>query len=483
MFLTYSLEALEHNTNEMLQYCKDTLNYGRSSSRLKLRNSMRSCALSLGPTILTTLLTIPEMHFKIIRVAIARDILSAAALASLRLHPAVNEEEARKQLSRITTHITAFASNHPETDTKTCAIYVIRTTSGLTNLKKELAKANYEPLNILGLEDYPEHKVDVYNILNTVFILSNDPDSIHYQALAGYLPILFKDAYANLKNYPELYEFYKTAYNTKSVNNALLKNFECFKNVKKIMRDRKLTTFIEKIETSICSNIANKIVNLERDIASLEASLTEYYNKLNTQLRLQSCGMAIADKELITMLLKNNPNILDAAPTGRTLEYTLTTFGPVDYDRKAMQSTLKTKTNFIKWLFTTTEYTLCWESVCIINLENNTISAARDSRSAFKNIRNTHWHRYQCFGNNYTPIAKALAKHDYLGALSQIITAAQLLNAYDVTVLNALIDDLCYDRAQHKAFINNNTKEMFSTAEMEAIFKQIQAKEAETIAE
>ncbi len=483
MFLTHSLEALGNNTNEMLQYCKDALNYGRTSSRLKLRNSMTNCAVKLGPTLLTTLLTIPEMYFKIIRVAISRDTLSAAALAGLRLHPAVDEEEARRQLNRITTHITAFASNHPETDTKTCAIYVIRTTSGITNLKKELAKANYEPLSIPGLEDYPEHKIDVYNILNAVFIVTNDPERLHYQALIGYLPLLFKEAYTNLKNYPELYEFYKTAYNTKSVNNNLLKNFECFKNVKKIMRDRKLTTFIETIETNICNNIEYKITNLKRDISSLEASLTEYYNKLNTQLRLQSCGMAIADKELITMLLKNNPNILDATPTGRTLEYALTTFGPVDYDRRAMQSTLKTKPNFIRWLFTTTEYTLCWESVCLINLESNTISAARDQRSAFKNIRNTHWHRYQCFGNNSTPITKALAKHDYLGALSQIITAAQLLNAYDVTVLNALIDDLCYDRPEYKAFINNNTKEMFSLSEMETIFKQIKAKEAETIAE
>lgn len=474
MFISEALNALEKNDYEITKHCKDYVGHNRLSGRLHTRNTSYVTAKKLGPTILATLLSLPNIKFKINTVNIGRNIMSNANLARLNLQPHQPGDSAEHtQLSSISKIITNYATMYnPDNDRDVCSIYLIRTPSGFSNIKKHFEKANYTPLNIDNLNSYSEHKVIVYKILNVVFIITNSVDDLQLHNFIGWLPILFKEAYTTLKNIPELYDFYKTAYTKKEIKLDNLKEIPCFKNIQQTIRDAKFDKLITSIEKTIVTNLEQQITDASSQIRTLENQLHDFYTKLDTAFRLKSTGSSLENKDLITMCLKNNPNVTGVSDmTNGT--FNLIMFGPVDYDRKAMKSSLKMRDAFIQWLFTTTEYTLCWESICSVNTIACSISAIRELSSPRWRIRNTHWHRYQCFGANKAPIIKALTQRDYLGALSQIITAAQLLNPYDITVLDTLITDLTYERASYKSFINNTTKEMYSVNDLKTIFKNL----------
>lgn len=473
MFIKEALSTIGYNDQEMYNFCKVQLGYNTDKTRLRCTFQNHALNKQLGPTIIATLLALPDIKFRIYSYAVGRNTLSNANLATLDLQTYQKDDpQEQTQLKNILRVITNYSMYyHTETDKNFCSICVINAPSGHSNLKKVLAKANYTPLAIEDLAGYASHKVDVYRISNTVLIITNDLASVRYSNLIGWLPILFKTEYANLKTLPELYDFYKTAYTRKIVNLDIIKNLSYFKDMHQNVRNSIIETFIKNLEKSLTLNLDTQINECVVSIRELENKLTQFYTHLNTAKRLKSTGNELENKDLITMCLKNNPNIINIKNVSGSSLFNLIMFGPVDYDRKAMATVLKTRNQFIKWLFTTTEYTLCWESICTINLAENSITAVRDQYSENKHIRNTHWHRFQCFGNNYAPIIKALINHDYLSALSQIITAAQLLNAYDITVLNALIEDLTISRNTYKAFINNETKQMYSTNELVDIFR------------
>lgn len=478
MFLTETLRALNLYKNDIVQYCKNALVPSYEKARLRTQSVPTSYARALGPTILTTLLTMPNMRFRINSMRLSRSNTRSTTLESMPLKHHLNETEERAQAYNILRWLTNYIVQIENPDTNTCCMFVFQTSCGFQNIKKWLKQAGYEPINIDALktrnsETIEDLKVDVYKILNNVIIITNQNENINYEALAGWLPIFFKEAYKDLKLYPDLYDFYKTSYRDATASNETIKQHHCIKELIKNARNKKFSGFLNNLESTLIQNVDRKINELRATIADSERMLQNYYTRLATVMCQKAKGNTIVDKDLITKCLINNPNVENALLIDNN-QFEITTAGPVEYDQKAIKSTLKHKSSFVIWLFTNPDYTLYWESICVVDTHRNEIKAVQNTSSPNYQLRNTHWHRYNCFGNNRTPIIKALTQHDYLSAFSQIITAAQLLNPYDVTVVNALIEELTYNRPSYKAFINNKTKTLLSTNEMAKIFDSIQ---------
>ena len=478
MFLTETLRALSLYKNDIVQYCRNTLIPSYEKARLRTQSVPTSYARALGPTILTTLLTMPNMRFRINSIRLSRSSTLSTNLECIPLKRHLNKTEEITQAHDILKWLTAYNTPIENPDADTCCMFIFQTNSGFQNIKKWLKQADYEPINIDTLktrnsETIENLKVDVYKILNNIIIITNQNENVNYEALAGWFPIFFKEAYKNLKLYPDLYDFYKTSYRNTTASNETIKQQHCIKELIKNARNKKFSCFLNNLESTLIRDIDRKINELKSTIADSERMLQSYYTRLATVMCQKAKGNTIVDKDLIIQCLINNPNV-EYAQLIDNNQFEIMTAGPVEYDQKAIKSTLKHKSDFVIWLFTNPDYTLYWESICTVNVHRNEISAIQTTSSHNYQLRNTHWHRYNCFGNNRTPIVKALTQHDYLSAFAQIITAAQLLNPYDVTVVNALIEDLTYNKPDYKAFINNKTKTLLSTNEMAKIFDSIQ---------
>ena len=448
------------------------------NSNIVTRNNSDTLYTAIGLGLFTTILTIPDMRFKVETYAVTRTTFNKNNLRPIKHKSTLTESEKIQQDNAIASFLTGYHL-YPTTVNTCPGLYIIKTTVGFTILKKWLTDAGYDPVDITFEKPHEDYKADVYAIGDKAFLITNDIYVQNtYKKLFGWLPALLRSVFKNLRDYTELYEFYKTCYNTGTVDKSTLKTLTILKNLKDVAKHKAIDLFLKQIQTNKQESLRTKLNDTQRTINDYEKALRSYYILLNTYQKQQTTGVTVADVDLIAMCLKNNPNVQNIRMRPNDPKHIeLTLYGPVEYDKKEVLKILKHQTDFIRWLFSNENYTLCWESVALLDIEENKITTEKSLSTTTRCIRNTHWHRYACLGNNRSPIEKALATEDYLSAVTQTITAAQLLNIYDYTVLSTLIDDLTMDRYTYTAFKDNNTGALLSTQQLNQIFKEEKKKE------
>ena len=338
-------------------------------------------------------------------------------------------------------------------------ICILQCYSGLKNIKTFLKKWNIPELqnNISN-----SHKTITFKLGNTLYILTEIPEnSSENHALlgkiTGWLPVLLKECFQEVMNEAALYHFFKDCYDGKEPDLTNLKKINQIAQIGSSLKQSKMKKALEKIKQDYSNNIQNQEHELKAQIASIENQHVSLLQELHTLQARRASDKWFENEDLILQFLINNPNIVELKASQHCL--LMKAYGPVDYDKAKIKTKLKRfDANFIS-VMADADLQLYWEACCTLNLKNFNIENNPNYYDPYRHLSNTHWARYNCFGDNKFNIQKALKNNDLLSALMQAATAAQCLNIYDITVINKLYETLAYSNNSLKPFLNTKTNE------------------------
>lgn len=346
-------------------------------------------------------------------------------------------------------------------------IYILQNSQGHTNVKNFFKKWGVKEIpNTIGPQ-----KVLTYRTEKDLYILLkafNNAAEAHetFKSITGWLPILLKDTFNKaISTDSTLYTYFKNCYDNKAIDYASLRNMPCIKTILEKAKKVQIESALNALNARLTSQLASEIDNTKADIHNIEEEHRNLLTTLKTLELKHSAGECIKDIDLLTQMLVNNPNVKEFKTSDRSLY--LTTFGPVEYDKDKITTTIKRMdAKFIK-VMSSPKVQLYWEARCYLDLTEYRIKSLRDN---YNNLPNIHWWGYQCFGDNKMLIQKALKERDYLSALALTITAAQLLNIYDMTVMSKLYHVL--EDTTHKPFLNKETGEFIGYFEAINLIKE-----------
>ena len=346
-------------------------------------------------------------------------------------------------------------------------IYILQNSQGHTNVKNFFKKWGVKEIpNTIGPQ-----KVLTYCTEKDLYILLKGFNSYAegretFKSITGWLPILLKNTFNKaISTDSTLYTYFKNCYDDKAIDYASLRNMPCIKTILEKAKKVQIESALNELNTRLTTSLALEIDHTKADIHNIE----EEHRSLLTTLRAlelkHSAGECIKDIDLLTQMLVNNPNVKEFKTDNKNLY--LTTFGPVEYNKDKITTTIKRMdTTFIN-VMSSPKVQLYWEARCYLDLAEYRIKSLRDN---YNNLPNIHWWGYQCFGDNKILIQKALKERDYLSALALTITAAQLLNIYDMTVMSKLYNVL--KDTTHRPFLNKETGEFINYFEARDLIKE-----------
>ena len=346
-------------------------------------------------------------------------------------------------------------------------IYILQNSQGHTNVKNFFKKWGIKEIpNTIGPQ-----KVLTYCTEKDLYILLKEFNSYAegretFKSITGWLPILLKDTFKKaIETDSALYTYFKNCYDNKPIDYTNLRNMPCIKTLLEKAKKIQIENALNDLNASLTNQLTSEIDNTKATIHNIEEEHRSLLMTLRTLELKHSAGTCIKDIDLLTQMLVNNPNVKGFKTAHGKL--CLTTFGPVEYNKDKITTTIKRmNAEFIK-VMASHKLQLYWESQCYLNLTECIIRSSSDD---YSNLPNIHWWRYQCFGDNKLLIQKALKERDYLSALALTITAAQLLNIYDMTVMSKLREVLMC--TEHRPFLNKETGEFLNYTEAINLIKE-----------
>ena len=434
--------------------------------------------------IMLTLLHNPDVHF-LIRTKVA----TTTYYAMNNLNPNGTFEDLKNKLGGpfgynseeeyIFKKLTGCATTYfSKGTTNRYTIYVIEAPKGITNIQRWMTHYGYNNIETNIADKDLGQKVLLYKIKNTLVFITNPTLNITatLTRLAGWLPLIFKEIYKDflVKDTP-VYDFFTKCYNNENINYNELKNLEVITSLIKEIKTTKITKTITQLETSLKKEDERLLAIQKNDLKNLEQNYIDLLQSINlTEMRIATSAK-LNNKDLLIKTLTNNPYLDDFWLYTESI--ILRIKSPVDYDKTKFKNVHKQNDTFNK-VMTADFLELHWTACCELNFKNFTIRKANDYQDN-EYIQNTHWYNYNCFGNNTAPIAKALKEKDFLSAFMLTLTAAPLLNIYDMTVVHRLAENLAYNYPDRPTFLNKETGKFITYAEAKQLIKEKEKENAE----
>ena len=464
------------NTRDLLEHFKQTFIDSNPPRLVCTAPHSYTDSTNLAVGVMLTLLHTKETRFKIKFRNVSSTHYSMNNLNPNGIFEDLNEKASRIGLDESEEYVfkkmTGMSLSLFSKKEDSYSVIMVEAPKGITNVQRWLTHYGYENIQTTIAEPDTSHKVLVYKIKNTLLIISNTiPNAYNfYTRLTGWLPLLFKDLYKDIlvKGTP-MYDFFNKCYTNEPYNYNIISDMDVLKNLKTSIKLTNITKTIDTIEDNLKEYDIENLKHLQNNLKAYEEEYATLLKKINVAEMRIATASEIANKELILQQLARNPNFDKMWTLPNTI--ILRAKGPVDYDKTKIKSILKSSGDFQK-IMTADFLELHWESCCLLNYEDYTVRNASDYYSgAF--IPNTHWNSYSCFGNNVPPLQKALKEKDFLSVFMVALTAAQLLNVYDITVLNKLKELLYYSYPDKKTFLNKNTNEFVSYIEAVNLIKGV----------
>lgn len=362
-------------------------------------------------------------------------------------------------------------SGYADKNSSRYSINILETSKGMSNIQRWLDHYGYTSIenNIANKEI--GQKVLLYKIENTLILITNTAATITetLTKLTGWLPLIFKEIYKDflIKDTP-IYDFFTKCYNNENINYKEIKNIEIIASLIKEAKTTKITKTIAQLETSLKKEDEKVLTVQKNTLKDLEQQYINLLQSINlTEMRIAT-STTLNNQDLLIKTLSNNPYLDELWIHAESI--VLRIKSPVDYDKTKFKNTHKLKNTFNK-IMTADFLELHWTACCELNFRNFTIRKANDYQDN-EYIPNTHWYNYGCFGNNTAPIAKALKEKDFLSAFMLTLTAAPLLNIYDITVVGRLAENLEYNYPDKPTFLNKETGEFVTYAEAKRLIKE-----------
>ena len=350
-------------------------------------------------------------------------------------------------------------------------ICVIEAPKGMTNVQRWMSHYGYNSIETNIADKDLGQKILLYKLKNTLIFITNPMINISdsLTKLTGWLPLIFKEIYKDflIKDTP-VYDFFTKCYNNEAINYDMLKHLEIILKLKKEIKTTQVATAIDALNNTLKETDKRKLNELYTQLKNIEMSYTDLLQKINLAEMCVATNKLLENKELLIKTLSNNPHLdeLWVYPASIVLRIK----SPVDYDKTKFKNVHKSNSLFNK-IMTADFLELYWTSTCELNHKDFTIRKDTE-RQGTVYTPNTHWYNYNCFGNNTAPIAKALKEKDFLSAFMLTLTAAQLLNIYDMTVVHRLAENLEYGHPDRPTFLNKETGCFISYAEAKQLIKE-----------
>ena len=234
------------------------------------------------------------------------------------------------------------------------------------------------------------------------------------------------------------------------------------------IKTTQIVTAMDTLNNTLNETDKRRLNELYNQLKSIETSYTDLLQKINLAEMRVATNKLLENKELLIKTLSNNPHLDELWINPESIGLRIK--GPVDYDKTKFKNVHKLNNAFNK-IMTADFLELYWTSCCFLNHRDYTISKANDYHDSVY-TPNTHWYNYNCFGNNTAPIAKALKEKDFLSAFMLTLTAAQLLNIYDMTVVHRLAENLEHGHPNRPTFLNKETGCFISYTEAKQLIKE-----------
>jgi hypothetical protein len=455
MFLKHFLESLNIHNLEVSRDSNFIENF-KGTTNMSVAPYTKPLAIGL----ITTCLLNPKIKINLITRELTRTSWSQA---SLYLNSSVNSTAALQTVfgydlkdwvfSKLTKTPQAYRLNSEDSYN----ICILQCNSGLKNIKTFLKKWSIPELqnNISS-----SHKTITFKLDNTLYVLTEIPESDSEKhallgKITGWLPVLLKECFQEAMNEAALYRFFKDCYDGKEPDLTNLKKINQIAQIGNSLKQSKMRTALEKIKQEYSRNIQTQEDELKAQITTIEKQHAQLLQQLHTTQACRASDKWFDNEDLILQFLINNPNIVELKVNQHNL--CMKAYGPVDYDKAKIEARLKRfDANFIS-VMANADLQLYWESCCTLNLKHFNVENNPTYYDPYRHLSNTHWARYNCFGDNKVNIQKALKNNDLLSALMQTATAAQCLNIYDITVINKLYETLAYSTDNLKPFLNTKT--------------------------
>lgn len=315
------------------------------------------------------------------------------------------------------------------------------------------------------------HKVKIVHLNNTVWVLSNDINDDFIQNTLALFPFLF--GIQDLQNDEEVIKCCQAVTKDQSI-----KPF--FKNIFDSLADVRKQKKINIIKSALNARISDAITRAERDIShdkeyikDYEERLQQYYDRLEQHLA-EKLGYESKEKakdEDVTDILDfvdrnrfiQNLNILKINNYGNPAEYLqLDIWAPItiyeteplerqinnritEYNQNDLQSKIL---KAFKRIFIDEELQMICQTFVKIDMISANINGSKDANrkqySDYQRLPQPHLTRYDCWGDNRNAIIQALKESDLVGAMNNILIAAQNINFVDSTVLSSWLETIAY---------------------------------------
>lgn len=330
-----------------------------------------------------------------------------------------------------------------------------------------LAKANIGYIDrqslAVSLTKNKTHKVKIIHLNNTVWILSNEIDDDFVEKSLTLLPFLF--GIEELQRDQVIINCCKAVSKDESIK-------EIFKPIFDSVADIRQQKKIAIIRTALNSRIRDAIAKTERDIKNTqdyiqdyEERLQQYYEKLETY-QAQKLGFEskekIKDEDVTDVLdfvernryIQNLKLIKGNTYDGPTEYLQLDILAPItiyeteplerqinnrvdEYNKHSTQSKIL---RAFKRIFVDEELQMICQTFVKLDIAKCTMDANKDSNrknySDYIRMHQPHLTRFNCWGDNKNAIIDALRQSDLIGAMNNILIAAQNVNFTDSTVLS-----------------------------------------------
>ena len=293
---------------------------------------------------------------------------------------------------------------------------------------------------------WDKHKISVYKNNNLMLVLTQGVPRDCLPELTTnclcVLPVVFASLFTNEERSLAQKIFYCTSQfeeDTKDCKTIrkMLEHYANLTDMKRLAKENMIIQAAEKLKANIIATINAKLDTAKHNTAN---ALAEYIKALEIQTDLERMQPQNIDINTLTTFWKNNNSIEQIIVRSSCLYMAMNTY--IEWDTNAAKTQCKNMSAFLKWLFIEQPYKIKWYSACKFLLHTHEVTAWREAVQDIPKIANTHWHAYNCFGDNKRIIQTALVKGDYLTACAQAVTAASQLNIYDTTVINTFIRKL-----------------------------------------
>lgn len=405
---------------------------------------------------------------------------------------------------------TIIAANNPETfsnklyelqrytfredNTINIAYIVCYSTECFDSAKAKLEQDDYKDVGATpALTTTPYHKIQLFERLR------EDNSSVDYIAVTNTLSqtFLWKTSATILARVPWDFEhkdaFAQAFYTGDGDVIAKLLN-DTYVTIRKALEEtrrlRTITSAVQNYRDRGMARMQRDIQRTEQKINDLYSTLSSYHRELTRQKEayyaktiLNSAPSDSENDPLITFFksLKDALKTIRVNPNGTVLDVIYRT--PLLYFdstqlKHYFESTRENCVNsapdweqqLIKDIFLENKYTLYITSGAELYLADIGVSYCNPGNYLevrdFDGVSNPHHEFYDCWGDNATPIRKALEADDIVTALAQTFAAMASLNFSDTAVIDKFVHrTLPNVSSSVKCLQNNETKELLSVPE------------------